>query len=108
MFGTGKESRDFIHIDDIVHAIHLVIQNAKFDGEEINIANGEEFTIHDVAALFHKNFHNSKTIRFNNQVKPGDPLNWRADISVLKALGYQQKISIEKGIQRYIDWIKAL
>ncbi len=108
LFGTGAESRDFIHVDDIVQAIHLVIQNAEFCGEEINIANGEEFTIQYVAELFHKNFQNSKTIRFNNQVKQGDPLNWRADISVLKALGYQQNISIEKGIQRYIDWINAL
>ncbi|WP_298222761.1 NAD(P)-dependent oxidoreductase [Flavobacterium sp.] len=108
LFGTGNESRDFIHVDDIVRAIHLVIQNAKFGGEEINIANGEEFTIQYVAELFHTNFHNSKTIRFNNQVKQGDPLNWRADISVLKGLGYEQKISIEKGIQRYIDWINAL
>ncbi|WP_309640397.1 NAD-dependent epimerase/dehydratase family protein [Flavobacterium sp.] len=108
LFGTGNESRDFIHVDDIVQAIHLVIQNAKFRGEEINIANGEEFTIQYVAELFHTNFHNSKTIAFNNQVKQGDPLNWRADISILKALGYQQNISIEKGIQRYIDWINAL
>ena len=108
LFGTGNESRDFIHVDDIVRAIHLAIQNAKFIGEEINIANGEEFTIEYVAELFHKNFHNNKIIRFNNQVKHGDPLNWRADISILKSLGYEQNIAIEKGIQRYIDWINAL
>ena len=108
LFGTGNESRDFIHVDDIVQAIHLVIEHAKFTGSAINIANGEEFTIQYVAELFHKNFHNSKTIGFNNQIKQGDPLNWKADISVLKSLGYKQNVSIEKGIQRYIDWINAL
>ena len=108
LFGTGNESRDFIHVDDIVSAIHHVIQKAAFCGEEINIANGEEFTIQFVAALFHKNFDNNKTIRFNNQVKQGDPLNWRADISKLQSLGYSQKVSIKSGIQRYIDWIKEL
>ena len=108
LFGTGNESRDFIHVDDIVQAIHLVIEHAKFTGSAINIANGEEFTIQYVAELFHKNFHNSKTIGFNNQIKQGDPLNWKADISVLKSLGYKQNISIEKGIERYIDWINAL
>ena len=108
LFGTGNESRDFIHVDDIVSAIHHVIEKAPFNGSAINIANGEEFTIQFVADLFHKNFHHGKTIRFNNQVKQGDPLNWRADISVLQSLGYSQKVSIENGIQRYIDWIKAL
>lgn len=108
LFGTGNESRDFIHVDDIVQAIHLVIQKAKFCGEEINIANGEELTIQNVAALFNENFNKIKTICFNNQVKQGDPLNWCANISVLKSFGYVQNVPIEKGIQRYIDWINAL
>lgn len=108
LFGTGNESRDFIHVDDIVRAIELVINNAAFQGEEINIANGEEFTIKYVSELFHQNFAGGKTISFNNQVKAGDPLNWRADISFLKNLGYRQTISIETGIGRYIDWIKGL
>lgn len=108
LFGTGNESRDFIHVDDIVAAIHHVIDKAAFNGKEINIANGEEFTIRFVAELFDKNFDDHKTIRFNNQVKQGDPLNWRADISMLKSLGYRQKVNIETGIQRYIDWIKGL
>lgn len=108
LFGTGNESRDFIHVDDILKAIHLIIEKASCCGEEINIANGEEFTIRYVSELFHQNFGNSKTIGFNNQVKPGDPLNWRADISLLKSLGYQQTVSIENGIERYINWIKSL
>jgi dTDP-glucose 4,6-dehydratase/UDP-glucose 4-epimerase len=108
LFGTGNESRDFIHVDDIVQAIHLIIQKAKYVGEEINIANGTEYTIQEVSTLFNRNFQNSKIIQFNNQVKPGDPLNWRADISVLKSMGYQQQVSIDKGIQRYINWINGL
>ncbi len=108
LYGTGNESRDFIHVDDIVSAIHHVIEKAAFSGSTINIANGEEFTIQLVADLFHKNFGDTKTIRFNNQVKQGDPLNWKADISKLQSLGYSQKVGIENGIQRYIDWIKAL
>lgn len=108
LFGTGNESRDFIHVDDIVQAIHLIIQKAKCVGEEINIANGTEYTIQEVSTLFNKNFQNSKIILFNNQVKPGDPLNWRADISVLNSMGYQQQVSIDKGILRYINWINGL
>jgi UDP-glucose 4-epimerase len=108
LYGTGKESRDFIHVDDIVRAFHLVLDNGKFNGEATNIANGEEFTIEYVAELFRSNFEGQKTITFNNQVKQGDPLNWRADISLLKSLGYQQTISLEAGIQSYIHWVNSL
>ena len=108
LYGTGKESRDFIHVDDIVRAFHLVLDNGKFNGEATNIANGEEFTIEYVSELFRSHFEGQKTITFNNQVKQGDPLNWRADITLLKSLGYQQTISLESGIQEYIHWVNSL
>jgi len=108
LYGTGNETRDFIHVEDIQEAIHLVMNNASFTGEEINLANGEELTINFVASVFKKHLHSKKEIFFNNTVKEGDPLNWRADISKLKNIGYQQKISIEKGIESYINWVNEL
>jgi UDP-glucose 4-epimerase len=107
LYGTGNESRDFIHIDDIVKALHLVIQKAAFSGEQINLANGEEYTIKHVAEVFKKHLWPGMEIRFNNQVKEGDPLNWRADISILRSMGYQPEVSLETGIQNYINWLRA-
>jgi UDP-glucose 4-epimerase len=108
LYGTGKESRDFIHVDDIVRAFHLILDKSKFAGGAINIANGEEYTIEYVSELFRRNFEGKKSIGFNNQVKQGDPLNWKADITLLKSLGYKQTISLEAGIQEYIHWVNTL
>lgn len=107
LFGTGNETRDFIYIDDIVQAINCVLQKANFKGEAINIANGEELTISEIADLFCRQFASGKkkTI-FNQKVKEGDPLNWQADISVLKSFGYKKKSTIEQGIKNYILWAK--
>jgi UDP-glucose 4-epimerase len=105
LYGTGNESRDFIHVDDIVRALDLVIRNATFSGDIINLANGEEYTIKFVADLFKKHLNTNKEIKFNNQVKEGDPLNWRADISILKSMGYESKVTLETGIKNYIDWV---
>ena len=108
LYGTGKESRDFIHVNDIVRAFHFVLNHGAFVGEATNIANGVEFTIEYVAEIFRSNFKAQKTIGFNNQVKQGDPINWRADISILKSLGYEQTVTLEEGIQHYIHWINSL
>lgn len=108
LFGTGEESRDFIHVDDVIQAIHLVIKNASFKGEQINLANGEEFTIKVVADLYKKHLGTQQKITFNNQVKAGDPLNWRADISIIKAMGYEPAMTLENGIEKYIQWVKSL
>jgi len=104
LFGTGEETRDFIHIDDIIYALDCIVNKADFKGENYNIANGEEIKIKDIAELFVKLTESQKTVIFNKQQKKGDPLFWRADVSKIKALGYKQKISIQEGLRNYIQW----
>jgi len=108
LYGTGEESRDFIHVADVIQAIHLVMDKASFTGEPINLANGEEYTIKVVADLYKKHLGTQQNIMFNNQVKAGDPLNWRADISQIKAMGYEPTMTLENGIEKYIQWVKSL
>ncbi len=103
LFGTGNESRDYIHVKDICQQIELVLKNAEFKGEAYNIANGEEVFIKDVAGLFSSCFQNRK-FEFNGTVRTGDPLNWKADIQKMKKWGYQQKVTFEDGVYQFIKW----
>ena len=107
LFGTGKESRDFIYINDLVQAIYLVAKQGDFKGEAINIANGEEVMIEDCVNSFYGFFEKSIQFQFMGQGRAGDPNNWVADISNLQQLGYQQQYSLEQGLKRYYEWIKA-
>jgi dTDP-glucose 4,6-dehydratase/UDP-glucose 4-epimerase len=104
LFGTGQETRDFIYISDLLFAIECVIRNAPFQNDKINIANGEEITIEEVANTFASFFATTKQITFNNKIKQGDPLNWKADITTLLNLGYIKKINIQKGLKAYKKW----
>lgn len=103
-YGTGLESRDYIHITDIVNQIELVIKNASFEGEVYNIANGEEVFIKDVVATMQAELNNASEVIFDGQTRPGDPLNWRADITPMLNWGYSKSISMEDGIKEYVKW----
>ena len=84
LFGTGEETRDFIHVSDIMRAIDLILS---YDGPEavINVANGEEVSIRELAEIYAEKLGAPQNIvSFNGAVKEGDPRNWRADISVLR------------------------
>ena len=106
MFGTGAESRDYIHVDDVVQALMLIAKQNKDEQYIYNVANGEEIQIKEVAVLFAGCAGMSDdTIHFNGYVREGDPLNWCADISRLKSLGYQKKVSIQDGISDYYKWV---
>lgn len=108
LFGTGQESRDFIHIADIIQTVELVIKKANFKNDIINVANGQEVFIENAVATFFYLFGTKKTYTFNGNKRIGDPINWVADITELKKLGYQQKTSFQQGITKYIKWLKEL
>lgn len=106
LYGTGKESRDFIHISDIAKAILLIIKKGSFNGDVYNIANGKEVSIHELAAVFFKALSYKGTYSFSGDERKGDPVNWVADIGKIEALGYESSVSIESGVQQYIQWLK--
>lgn len=103
LFGHGKETRDFIHISDLCRSIELLLNNANFEYDIYNLANGNGIEIKEIADRISVRFPESK-ISFNQQVKEGDPLYWTSDISKIKSLGYLNKVSLENGINNYIDW----
>lgn len=107
LFGTGKESRDFIYIDDLVQAIYLITQHTEFKGQSINVANGHEVFIEDCVKTFYNFFDKPVQYKFMGQVRAGDPNNWVADISTLKHIGYTQQYHLAAGLKRYYEWIKA-
>lgn len=108
IYGTGEETRDFIHIDDVVRAIDYCVNFADFQGEAINIANGEQVTICNVINIFYSFYPKKKTLHFNNISKIGDPVNWRADITFLKSMGYSSTINISQGLEKYYLWTNQL
>lgn len=104
--GTGNESRDFIHVSDLVALIDLLVKKASFSGEVYNAACGREVTIRHVAQCFENHFGGLKRIRFSGVVRVGDPLNWQADIEKIEKLGYTPKVTFEQGLVSYIDWFQ--
>ena len=106
LWGTGRESRDFIYISDIVRIIDLAISHSKFNGEVVNVANGKQIEIAEVAETVRKVSGTKKTIIFNGAERKGDPINWEADISIIKSWGYKSSVELETGINCYLQWIK--
>lgn len=104
LYGTGNESRDFIHIDDIAQQILLAIEHSDFNGIALNVANGVEVKISDVIELYQKFYPKKINYEFNGEVRLGDPLNWCADISTMQNWGYKQRVYLIDGIKSMIEW----
>ena len=101
-FGTGTESRDFIHAADVARAAVLVSENPKINQVQVvNIANGEEVSIKDAIYTLLESAPRSIAVQFNCESRSGDPSRWLANISYLKSIGYQPSIRLESGLAEY-------
>ena len=108
LFGTGFETRDFIHISDFVLLIERVMSNTSFEGEVFNAAAGREIAINEVTDIFECFYERQKKIIFNGCSKPGDPINWRADIDRIKNIGFVATADFKKEVLNYIRWFNQV
>lgn len=108
LFGTGDETRDLIHAKDLARCIRLIAENGSFSGESYNIGNGIEISISTIAKKMIHALGTKNDIEFNQRIKKGDPLRWYADISKIRALGYNPAVSLSDGLHEYAEWIKTL
>lgn len=108
LWGTGNESRDFIYITDLLESLFLILNGSPMEAQVYNLANGVEVTIKEAATQFVKYYDSSIKINFNNQVRSGDPINWRADITKISSLGFRASYTFDDGIKETALWLKDL
>ena len=90
--GDGNQTRDFIHVNDLVYAFLKVIKS-KTVNEIFNLGSGKKNSINVIAKIF------GGKKKFIPK-RPGEPRNSLADISkIKKRINWKPKISIEKGIK---------
>jgi UDP-glucose 4-epimerase len=87
--GTGQETRDFLHVDDLADALLAVAERPREGGlrgaDVINVASGEERTVLSLAESMRDIVAPAKEIGCRGHERPGDPGRWRADIGRLRS-----------------------
>ncbi len=89
--GTGHETRDFLHVDDVALAVLAIFEARRAArsiarAERINVASGEEISVLDLAALMKDALGSTKPVLCRGLERPGDPRRWQADVTRLHAL----------------------
>ncbi len=100
--GTGKETRSFVFIDDLIDGLMLVIERGMHLGL-YHVGTTEEIAIEDVARLV-GNYFGRQVEVIPGRPAPGGTPRRCPDISKLAALGYQPKYSFQAGLSIVAKW----
>lgn len=101
--GNGEYIRDFIHVDDVISAI-LIIMEKGIIGEIYNIGNDNPIRIIDLANIIIKNIKSGRIEHIKDRAY--NDFRYPLDMTKLKKLGWINKINFDDGLNEVIEWMK--
>jgi len=104
--GDGKQSRDFVHVDDLIEAIKSACIAPKAEGELFNIGTGSRITVNGLVNLINGILGKEIQPKYE-EARPGDIRHSLADITkAQEMLGFRPRVSIMDGLSTAIEWYR--
>jgi len=111
VWGSGRPSREFLHVDDLANAIFTILKvdkkkiNKIFKGKLpiINIGSGDSITIKRLTLLIKKITNYKGKILFNKNY-PDGTMNKNLDSTLIKKLKWKAKIKLAVGLRKIITY----
>ena len=107
IFEDGKETRDFVYIDDVVDATILGIEKEEANNEIFNVGTGIATNVITVANSLIENYGLSVPVKITGNYRLGDIRHNFADLTKIKnKLGFNPKFSFIDGLKKFTDWVE--
>jgi len=107
IWGTGNARREFLFTDDLSEAIVFFLEHYN-EKQFLNVGTGEDISIKDLAQLMKETVSYQGNLTFDTSKPDGMPQKLM-DVSKLKALGWEPKVTLKEGLQKsYRDYLQTL
>jgi dTDP-L-rhamnose 4-epimerase len=106
IFEDGKESRDFVFIDDVVDATVAGIEKSTVTNAVYNVGSGVPTSVLEVAEELMSNYNIHVPLNISGNYRIGDIRHNYADLNLIKnELGFTPKYSFKKGLKLFCKWV---
>lgn len=106
IFEDGKESRDFVYIDDVVESIYLSIVSNQVAGNSYNVGSGVCTDVLTVAETLKRLYSSNSRITISKNYRVGDIRHNYADLAKIKSdMNFSPAVTFEDGMRKFTDWV---
>lgn len=108
VFEDGKETRDFVFIDDVVAATILGIEKEEANNEVFNVGTGVPIEVNTVVKELMNNYNKQASVKISGNYRLGDIRHNFADLTKIKSkLDFVPRVSFEEGIKKFALWVNT-
>ena len=105
VYGDGRQSRDFIYVEDHCAGIETVLERGA-SGEIYNVGGGNEIeNLTTTTRLLELTGRDESHIRYVTD-RPGHDRRYALDTSKLQSLGWSPEVTFDEGLQRTVEWYR--
>ena len=104
LWGDGTPMREFLYVDDLADACIFLMDNY-FESDIINVGTGEDITIKELAETI------ADVVEYKGKLKwditkPNGTMRKVMDVSKIKSMGWEPKVSLKEGLERTYEYFK--
>ncbi len=107
IFEDGNQTRDFVHVSDIVQANLLAMKKSTADYEVYNVGTGTPISVNEVARILIDHYGKKLKPEIKNKFRKGDIRHCYADISKIKKLGYNPSVKFKDAVAELVQWVNT-
>ncbi|AFT90108.1 NAD-dependent epimerase/dehydratase family protein [Paraburkholderia phenoliruptrix] len=108
IFEDGRETRDFVYIDDVVESIVLALDAAHIRQAAYNVGSGVATSVLEVAETLKRIYGVAGELNVTGDFRLGDIRHNFADVTRIRdELGFQAGVSFGEGAARFCEWVRS-
>jgi dTDP-L-rhamnose 4-epimerase len=107
LYEDGHQSRDFVHVEDVVDANMLVLEKDEANGQAFNVGSGRATSILEYAQQVLARIQNPAGFQLSGEYRRGDNRHSVSSVAKLTRLGWQPKRGLDQILDDFLDWVET-
>jgi dTDP-L-rhamnose 4-epimerase len=107
LYEDGLQTRDFVHVDDVVEANMMALEKDEANGQAFNVGGGCSTTILEYARRVLDRIPSPAGFEISGEYRRGDNRHSVSNVEKLKRLGWKPKRSLDVILDDFLEWIES-
>jgi dTDP-L-rhamnose 4-epimerase len=108
IYEDGRQTRDFVHVQDVVDANMLVLEKDEANFQTFNVGSGNPTTVADYAAAVLRKVPSAAGVRISGEYRRGDNRHSVSRIQKLNQLGWRARRDLSTIMDDFLEWIESI
>jgi dTDP-L-rhamnose 4-epimerase len=105
IYEDGRQTRDFVHVQDVVDANMLVLRKDEADFQAFNVGSGRSTCVLDYAQAVRDKVGRAVELLLPGEYRRGDNRHSVSSITKLRALGWRPSRGLSTILEDFMDWV---